>query len=98
MGQYVIDQFTLLHFATGIIAYFWAVPLWLTVILHVIFELSENTPIGMRFINDWFTLWPGGKPYADSIINSLADTIATAVGWLISWQADKLSTFKHLYP
>lgn len=98
MGQYIIDQFTLLHFAVGIIAYFWAVPLWLTVILHVAFELVENTPIGMRFINDWFTLWPGGKPYADSVTNSLADTAATAIGWLVSWQADKLSSWKHLYP
>ena len=98
MGQYAIDQYSLLHFAVGILAYFWAVPFWLIVFLHIVFEWAENTPIGMRFINEWFTLWPGGKPRADSFLNMTTDTIATAVGWLLSWWADRASVSQHMYP
>lgn len=81
MGKYLIDQYTLLHFAVGIIAYYWNISVWLILILHILFEYSENTQTGMSFINNYITMWPGGKPSADTFINSLGDTIATVLGW-----------------
>lgn len=81
MGKYLIDQYTLLHFAVGVIAYYWNVSIWLIVILHILFEYSENTETGMWLINKYITIWPGGKPSADTFINSLGDTIATVFGW-----------------
>lgn len=98
MGLYAIDQFSLLHFASGILAYFWGLSALLTLILHILFEWLENTKIGMKFINSYFPLWPGGKPYADSFVNQFTDTIFTMIGWYLSQLADALSTEKHLYP
>lgn len=98
MGLYAIDQFSLLHFAVGIVAYFWGFSAIHTFLFHVVFEWAENTKIGMKFINEQFPIWPGGKPYADSLVNQISDTIMTMIGWYISQYADSLSTERHLYP
>ena len=37
-----IDQYSYLHFASGIIAYFWGVKLKLWIILHVLYENSRK--------------------------------------------------------
>ena len=71
MGTKLIDQYTYLHFATGIIFYYWGVSLKTGLLLHTIFELVENSDLGMLFINSYFGIWPGGKPYADTFINSI---------------------------
>jgi len=94
MGTKIFDQFTLLHFATGVIAYFWGMSLPLFFILHTIFELFENTPQGIYFINNHITIWPGGKPKADTILNGIGDTIGAIIGWYSSHILDHYST-KH---
>lgn len=82
MGKSLIDRFTYLHFAMGIVVYYWnmSLPLWLTI--HTLFEIIENSKPGVSFIDNYITLWPGGKKYPDSFINSVGDTIAAIVGWL----------------
>lgn len=97
MGKYFFDQYTVLHFAVGIIAYFWNVSLLDTLILHTLFEYLENTEQGMYVINTYFKIWPGGKPQADSGINILGDTVGTMAGWIFAQMIDKYSTEKHLY-
>ena len=57
MGKQFLDQYSLLHYSTGVAAYYWGVPFWTWVVIHVSFE-------GMRFINTNLTFWPGGKPNA----------------------------------
>lgn len=98
MGQYSVDQYSLLHFAVGIVAYFWGISAITTFILHVVFELLENTEVGMKFINTYITIWPGGKPSADSYVNMIFDTGFTMIGWGVSRLADSLSKEHHLYP
>lgn len=98
MGLRAIDQFSLLHFAAGILAYFWGLPAIWTLILHIVFEWVENTKVGMKFINEYFPIWPGGKPYADSLLNQFTDTVFTMIGWYVSQYADFLSSERHLYP
>lgn len=98
MGLYAIDQFSLLHFAAGIVAYFWGFSALHTLVFHILFEWSENTKLGMKFINEYFPFWPGGKPYADSFINQVTDTVMTMIGWYVSQIADAYSSEKHLYP
>ena len=90
MGYQIIDQYTYLHFATGITAYFWNINLLNTIILHTIFEILENTNIGMKIINKYIKLWPGGKEYKDSFINSVGDTIGTILGWTTAYMIDKI--------
>ena len=53
MGKQTFDQYTYLHFAVGIISYYWGFKLKDVIILHTIFELFENTPIGMNIINKY---------------------------------------------
>ena len=98
MGLYAIDQFSLLHFAAGIIAYFWGISAVWTFVLHIVFEWAENTRVGMKFINEYFPFWPGGKPYPDSFLNQFTDTLFTMIGWYVSQLADAYSLEKHLYP
>ena len=90
MGQYFIDQYTLLHFAVGIIMYFWNFPLLTTLLVHTAFELIENTEFGMNVINTNFTMWPGGKPKADSNINIIGDTVGGLIGWICAYTLDRL--------
>ncbi len=88
MGYYWFDQFSILHLATGIIAYFWGITLYTTLSIHILFELFENTKYGMYFINKWIPFWPGGKNKPDSLVNNISDTLFTCIGWIISYYLD----------
>jgi len=62
MGTKFIDEYSLLHLAVGVVAYYWDIDIWNWLILHTLFELVENTPQGMYFINYYFQcIWPGVK-------------------------------------
>lgn len=79
MGLLFADQYSILHFSVGSVLYFWNIHFIYAMILHTLFELIENTEIGMRFINKYFIhpgyfSWPGEKNYADSRINIIGDT------------------------
>lgn len=79
-----MDQYSLLHFAVGVISRYWNISfLWLA-ILHVIFEFVENTAQGMYFINTWIPFWPGGKSHTDSILNRVGDTMFAGAGWTVA--------------
>lgn len=100
MGKGAVDAYSLLHFAVGIVAYFWNVPLVNFIVIHILFEIVENTQTGMNLINTLknpFTgdvIWPGGKDYPDAYINSIFDVIFGVLGWLFAsiifnWKMEK---------
>jgi hypothetical protein len=97
MGILLFDQYTYLHFAVGIIAYFWNVSLLKFLIIHTIFEIVENTDIGMWFINN-VTIWPGGKAYPDQIINRIGDTIGAVFGWYSAYCVDYTGSKNKWFP
>jgi hypothetical protein len=97
MGQRIFDQYTALHFAVGIVVYFWGIGLPLWIGAHVLFEIIENTSAGMHFINTYLTWWPGGKPRADSIQNAVGDTLGGAAGWLFASALDAWGTQRKWY-
>ena len=97
MGQYLFDQYTYLHFSVGVIAYFFGINFIPWIIIHIIFEIIENTNIGMKFINNYFTFWPGGKPKADSFINIIGDNIGGILGWVSAYYLDILGDKYNLY-
>tara|TARA_Y100001970_G_C13898116_1_gene682163 strand:+ start:143 stop:451 length:309 start_codon:yes stop_codon:yes gene_type:complete len=97
MGKYIFDQFVYLHFAAGIVAYFFGIKLPIWILLHTMFELAENTNIGMTIINKYMTFWPGGKPYADTDINMIGDTIGTLIGWLSAYYLDTIGAKMNWY-
>lgn len=99
MGTHFFDQYSLLHFAVGVLFYFWGVSATNTFIIHVFFELIENTTLGMYFINNYIKVWPGGKPYPDSVLNSIGDTFFTMLGFYVSkWLEQKSAEYKWYEP
>lgn len=97
MGNQMFDQYTYLHVATGIMAYFWGISLIMWIVLHTLFEWIENTDIGIYAINHYMIFWPGGKPYADSKLNSVGDTIGALLGWLSAYGLDKYGEYRGWY-
>lgn len=90
MGKLFFDQYSYLHFATGIIFYHFGFTLKSSFIIHTIFEFTENTPEGMNIINTLFkNIWPGGKESKDSFTNNIGDTIFFILGWLSANQISK---------
>ena len=82
MGLYLFDLFSILHFSVGGLWSYIGFDLISLIILHILFEYIENTKYGMNFINKYITLWPVGKPHADSIINSTSDVLFSIFGWV----------------
>ena len=100
MGFQILDQYTLLHLAAGVIAYFWRVPALLWFLGNVAFEWGENTEVGMKLVNEIakFIGWPGGKKSADAMINMVGDTIAAVAGWYAAYYLDELGKKMGWYP
>lgn len=89
MGKYFTDNYSLLHLASGITAYYWNVSLKKWIIMHVMFELLENTDYGMKFITAFFpNTWPGGKTHKDTMRNSIGDVIYGIIGWLLAYRVN----------
>lgn len=83
MGVYFTDKFSLLHFASGIIAYYWNITFINWVLIHSLYELIENRPTIVKLI-DRIPIWPGGKKSSDSIINSIGDSFYALLGWIFT--------------
>ena len=83
MGIYFTDKFSLLHFASGIIAYYWNFSLIVWFVFHLLYEVIENTQTVYKLI-DKFPLWPGGKKAPDYYINSLGDQFYSVLGWVFT--------------
>ena len=90
MGNLFLDQYSILHYATGVIAYFWGIPAVAFFVAHVTFEVVENTDTGMNFINRSLTWWPGGKPKQDTIINVVGDNAAALFGFYCAYKLDEI--------
>ena len=87
MGEYFTDNFSILHFASGIIFYYFGISFSTSFVAHLLFEAVENQEFAMAIINKsgW---WPGGKDKADSVINSLGDQFYFSLGWMLSKYLD----------
>lgn len=83
MGIKFTDQFSLLHFASGIIAYFWKFSFTQWFIFHLLYEIITNTKFGIYIINN-YTQWPGGKLDFDNILNSTGDQFWGMLGWVFA--------------
>jgi hypothetical protein len=90
MGSELIDYYSLLHVASGIIAFYFGIPLWLWALLHALFEIFENQPESIYFIDNYLIFWPGGKKVPDHPINSLGDELFAILGWIIAYFTTKL--------
>lgn len=85
MGTQIFDGYTLSHVAFGILFYYFGVTFANSLLLHIMFELFENSKFGMYVMHNYITIWPGGKTSADSSINAISDTIYFAIGWIMAY-------------
>jgi len=83
-----MDKYSYLHFAVGVILYYWNIKLSTSIIIHILFEIIENTNTGVYIIDNYITLWPGGKKNKDSLTNSIGDTIFFTLGWISASMLD----------
>jgi len=81
MGVQFFDQYSYLHFSTGVIAFFWNIGILNWALAHTLFEIVENTDSGMNVINQYIPFWPGGKYQSDLVINMIGDTVFAILGW-----------------
>lgn len=81
MGSALFDTFSLLHFASGIIAYYWGINIKNWFIINIIYELVDN--IFWKHMQKIPNL-PGGKPERDYFINSVSDICFGLIGWLFA--------------
>jgi hypothetical protein len=89
MGYNFVDQYSILHYAIGIISYFLYIPFIYFIIIYILFEFIENTDICMTFINTYFIhWWPGGKTHPDNLLDRVSDTLFAAIGWIIAYLSD----------
>lgn len=89
MGTQFLDQYSLLHFAAGVVGYFFGIPLLIWIGLNILFEAVENSQTGMRFISE-IPIWPGEKRFADSPINIVGDILSATLGWIVAYWLDYL--------
>lgn len=93
MGTQALDQYSFLHFSTGVIAYFFNVPLWVWFIINIIFEIFENSVFGMRILDN-LSFYPGvesGIPLKPEIkINIVCDVLCCILGWCVAYCVDYL--------
>ena len=83
MGIYFTDKYSLLHFVSGISAYYWNFSLLNWFIFHFLFELIENRPQIVKLI-DRIPFWPGGKKSPDALLNSSGDQFYAVLGWIFT--------------
>ncbi|KAF0126749.1 MAG: hypothetical protein FD148_2107 [Methylocystaceae bacterium] len=98
LSQQLTDWYSFTHVIHGVLFYFL---LWLAapglsfgqrfmiaLALEVGWEILENTPFAIRH----YRKQPPAQDYAgDSIVNSLADTLAMALGFLLAWRLPVLA-------
>ena len=93
MENRLLDQYTYLHFAVGIIVYFWGLSFTSWFIIHSLYEYIEITQLGTYIINKYFSfIWPGGgKHKAETFFyNGFGDTTGAIIGWLSAYYLDKI--------
>ena len=85
-----VTVYTLVHFASGIVAERLGISLFGWIAIHTLFEIWENSTPGIRFFREKDSIlhkisglnW---RSYGgDTLANSLFDSFAAILGWLIS--------------
>ena len=96
MEKRFFDQYSLLNFASGVTAYFWgAVRFDFFVCFIILFELFQNSSIGINLINKYIPFWPKAKPEPESMVNICGDIFFTILGWKVAELLDEFYSEKN---
>ena len=92
MSRQFFDQFSLLHFASGVTAYFWfhhLVSFKTFLIFMVLFELFQNSAVGMDFMNHYIPIWPKNRREPEPWVNMMSDVLFLIIGWQSAFYLDE---------
>lgn len=92
-----LDQYSYLHLATGIIAYFWGITLPIWILLHILYEYVENLQCSIYVINRYIKIWPGGKTRPDPTLNRIGDVLSGIFGWISAYYLDNVGSYYRWY-
>ncbi len=84
------DQYSLAHFASGIIVYYIGLTLEQWFWLHLVFELIENGQISREIAHNYLPKFGFETVTQDTIINSFGDQVFAMAGWLVAYLIDSL--------
>ena len=78
------DKNSFIHVFVGSLAYTWGFSIYKLLIIHILFEIAENTSHGLFIANQYFYVWPNGERKAESITNIIGDIISAIFGWFLA--------------
>ena len=94
----IVDRYTYLHFAAGIIAYYWGFTLIEWISVHIILDIFQRTELGKKVTKFILRIWPESPDLSsESYLNILGDSTFTVLGWCSAYLLDKLLQKVGLY-
>jgi len=99
--QKLVNLSSVFHFASGVLAGWMGIPFEWWFLLHVGFEVWENTMLGAKFfdnafwkkLNQWSLLYLNKGLWedymGDTLINSISDQLFASLGWWFFVKSNK---------
>ena len=85
----IFDNYTYLHFAAGIIAYYWGFTLLEWTVFHLFLDIFERTDFGKKVLHFFIRIWPGRDDnLLESYYNVFGDSASAVLGWLSAYLLD----------
>ena len=81
----ILDQYSYLHFASGVTAYFVGFRLKTWFIIHLGVDLLENSPPGIYLIKKYLYYFWRPREGSDPAWNIVADNVLALVGWISAY-------------
>ena len=94
----IFDRYTYLHFAAGIIAYYWGFTFVEWIVFHLFLDIFERTEFGKKVLQFFIRIWPGREQNVlESYYNVLGDSASAALGWGSAYLIDNMLQKAGLY-
>jgi hypothetical protein len=85
----LLDQYSYLHFASGITAYFIGFRLRTWFLLHLVVDLFENSSWGIQIIQQYLKLFLRPRYGSDPPLNIVMDNVIAILGWLSAYYLER---------
>jgi hypothetical protein len=89
MDQYAFDEFSVVHFAIGVLTFQAGFSFLTLAIIYSIFKIFSNVSLGMYVIDTYVTPLLGYKLFPESFKNIGSDLGMCFLGWLVGFLALK---------
>jgi hypothetical protein len=87
MDQYAFDEYSIVHFAIGVLTFQAGFSFVTLAIIYAVFKIFSNISLGMYVIDKYFTRFIDYKLYPESFKNIGSDLGMCFLGWLFGFLA-----------